>query len=82
MTIIFTPEFSGEDGLCLYSVGDGRLVQHSTNNSSFVDLFSKPEHKTANKPNVSQSVWRLVAEITFLLLGLDDGSVDIYRKIK
>ena len=38
----------------MYSVGDGKLVQHNPTNAAFVDIFAQPEFKTESKQSISQ----------------------------
>lgn len=69
--------FLDDSESALYTVGDGRLVQHNTKTEKSFDIFSLPESSTGTKPIVSQALWKTVEDKTFLLLGMEDGSINI-----
>ena len=71
--------FLDDSDLALYTVGDGKLVQHNIKSDKFFDIFSLPEFTTGTKPNVSQALWKNIGDKSFLMLGLEDGTVQFYH---
>jgi len=68
----------GTEAKLLYSVGDGKMVQHNTKTKESTDLTSLLSPSSSSSINVSQALWHYVEERLLLCLGLDDGTVNFY----
>ena len=44
--------------LCLYTVGDGKLVMHNTKSQQFQEITKHPELASDKKASISQAIWK------------------------
>ena len=61
----------------LYTVGDGKFVQHNTKSNKHEEITSRPNFNTSDKkPNISQAVFKQIGDQSYFLLGCEDGSIE------
>ena len=69
--------------MALYSCGDGKVVQHNIKTGASADIqeaINKANNCAGSRPaGRSQVLWVERGEMKLLLLGCDDGSVEVYR---
>ena len=64
-----------ENDYFLYTVGEGKFVQHSVKSEKYVIVTDLPQF-AGSKMNISQAIWKTVANNLFLIFGYEDGTVE------
>ena len=82
-SVTWGPALIGESELALYSCGDGKVLQHNIKTGASADIqeaINKANNSEGARPaGRSQVLWVERDEVKLLLLGCDDGSVEVYR---
>ena len=83
-SVTWGPCIVGEgEGLALYSCGDGKVMQHSMKTGKAIDIqesLDKANGSEGARPaGRSQVLWLEREEGRLLLLGCDDGTIELYR---
>ena len=65
-----------DNGQFLYTVGDGKYVQHSVKSDKHVVITDIDQFRSTKKMSLSQAIWKTVEDRVYIIFGYEDGTVE------